>query len=334
MKARTFVDAVTLHVAAGNGGNGCVGFRREKFVPKGGPDGGDGGHGGSVILRADRDLDSLLPLFYEPHQRAEPGQHGMGARMHGRNGDDRIVHVPIGTEVRNRDTDEVLGDLLIHDQELMVARGGKGGYGNWHWRSPTHQAPTEHTDGAEGEVLTLRLDLKIVADMGLVGFPNAGKSSVLRTITAAHPKVGAYPFTTLHPVLGTVIFEDLTRVRVADIPGLIRGAHRGVGLGHAFLRHVERAGALLYVIDMAGVDGRAPHQDFFDLREELRLYREDLPERPNLVIANKMDLPESAERLAEFRRETGIMPLPVSTATGDGIDALKAALFTLPRATV
>lgn len=328
MKTRTFVDVVTLYATSGHGGNGCSSFRREKFVPKGGPDGGDGGRGGHVILRAHRDEDSLLRLFYAPHQRAQHGGHGMGARMHGRDGDDCIILVPCGTQVRDRATGVLLADLLEHDQELVAARGGKGGFGNWHWRSPTHQAPTEHSDGEEAQEVVLQLDLKLVADAGLVGLPNAGKSSILAATTGAHPKIAPYPFTTLNPIIGTLIFDDLTRIRLADVPGLIPGAHAGVGLGHDFLRHVERSGILVYVIDMAGVDGRDPVQDYRDLRKELGLYQKDLLKRPSLVVANKMDLPDATEHLKVFKRKTRVKVLPVSTVTGQGLDALKKALQT------
>ena len=326
MKARTFVDSVVVNAAAGAGGNGVVSFRREKFVPKGGPDGGDGGRGGHIILKASHDVDSLLALYYAPHQRARAGGNGAGARMTGANGKDIIIPVPCGTTVKNRETDTLLGDLIKPGDELIVAKGGKGGKGNWHWRSATHQVPMEHTDGEPGEELVLKLDLKLVADVGLVGFPNAGKSSVLRCISAAHPKVAAYPFTTINPIMGTMFFDDYTHMRVADIPGLIPGAHEGVGLGMDFLRHIERSRAIVYIIDMAGVDGRKPYQDYRDLRKELGFYSKALLKHPSIVVANKMDLPESKENLREFKRKIRIKPLELSTLTGTGLDALKTAL--------
>ncbi len=329
MKARTFVDTATLYAKGGNGGNGCVSFRREKYVPRGGPDGGDGGRGGHVILRCNRDENSLIRLYFAPHQRARNGGHGKGKQLHGRNGKDLYVAVPPGTEVWDPETGVLLGDIVEHDQEFLVARGGRGGRGNVHWKSPTHQAPTEHTDGDKTEQLTLRLELKLVADMGLVGFPNAGKSSILTGISDAHPKIGAYPFTTLNPIIGTLIFEDYSRITVADIPGLIEGAHDGVGLGHAFLRHIERAYCLVYVIDMAGVDARKPHEDYHSLRRELEMHRADLVTRPAKVVANKMDLPEAEENLATFKAETGTDPIRVSASTGEGLDALKAAMSAL-----
>jgi GTP-binding protein len=281
------------------------------------------------VLRADQDVDSLVALYYEPHQSAEDAGHGGGKRLHGRSGRDRIVKIPRGTVVRDAATGRVLGDIVEHGQELVAARGGTGGRGNWHWKSPTHRAPTEHTDGEEGEQVALRLELKLVADVGLVGFPNAGKSSLLTRISHAHPKVAAYPFTTLNPIVGTVVFEDYTRLTVADIPGLIEGAHDGVGLGHQFLRHVERARGLVYVIDMAAVDQRVPHEDYAHLREELALHEADLVRRPSLVVANKMDLPEAAANLAAFRKRTGVEPTPVSAVTGAGIDDVRRALRSL-----
>lgn len=323
------MDSVKVYALAGTGGNGSQSFRREKFVPKGGPDGGDGGKGGSVIFRGDRDEDSLLRVYFNPHQRAEHGGPGRGQQMHGKNGRDRVTAVPCGTEVWNEDTGERIGDIVGHGQELIVARGGKGGLGNCHFKSSTHQAPLEYTEGVKGEEVTLRLELKLMADIGLVGFPNAGKSSLLKAISDAHPKVAAYPFTTLNPIIGTLVFENYVRIRVADIPGLIKGAHEGVGLGYDFLRHIERAACLVYVLDMAGVDGRNAVDDFAALQEEVRLYREDLLARPSVIVANKMDLPESKEKLADFLKKTRKKAVPVSALAGEGLDRLKQALFKL-----
>lgn len=331
MKTRKFVDHVTIFATAGNGGNGSASFRREKFVPKGGPDGGDGGRGGHIILRGDNDTDSLIALYFSPLLRAGHGGNGAGQQKHGRNGLDKVVKIPCGTEIWEKETDTLLGDITTPGQELIIARGGKGGIGNVHFKSSTHQAPTEHTDGEPGQESTLRLELKIMADIGLVGFPNAGKSSLLTALSDAHPKVAAYPFTTLNPVLGTVIFEDYTKLRIADIPGIISGAHEGVGLGYDFLRHIERSRFLLLVLDMAGVDTRDPADDYRGLMSELGLYDTELPERPHLVVANKMDLPEAAENLAEFIKQTGISPLPISTMDGTGIDELKTELHALCR---
>jgi GTP-binding protein len=334
VKTRKFVDSVVVQVAGGNGGNGCLSFRREKYVPKGGPDGGDGGRGGHVILRADPNTDSLIALFFNPQQRAEEGGHGKGQQMHGRNGRDLVVPVPCGTEVQDPETDQILADLTEPGQEWVVARGGKGGLGNPHWQTSTHQTPYEHTDGEEGEERTLRLELKLLADVGLVGFPNAGKSSLLSGISNARPKIAPYAFTTINPIIGTVrVGEDFDAATytVADIPGLVKNAHEGVGLGVHFLRHVERAACLALVIDMAGSEGRDPVEDYEILRRELKCYREELLQRSLLVIANKMDLPEAPANLTRFREETGTRPLPVSTVTGDGIVQLKQRLLRIVR---
>jgi GTPase len=329
MKSRKFIDHVVVYATSGKGGNGSASFRREKFVANGGPDGGDGGRGGSVILRGDQDVDSLVRLFFSPHQKARHGGDGRGRQMHGAYGDDCVLNIPLGTEIWDREAEVILGDIVEHGQEMVVAKGGKGGAGNIHYKSSTNQAPTKCTPGGDGEDVTLQLELKIMADIGLVGLPNAGKSSLLSRISDAHPKIASYPFTTLNPVLGTIIFEDYTRLRIADIPGLIEGAHEGVGLGHAFLRHVERSKFLLYVIDMAGVDTRKPEDDYACLRDELRLHDASLATRPSLVLANKMDLPEAAENLATFREKTGCDPIEISAESGEGLDKLRAKLHEL-----
>lgn len=331
MKSRKFIDSAVLYGEAGSGGDGSSSFRREKFVARGGPDGGDGGHGGSLILRADEETDSLIHIYFQPHRRAVPGGNGRGQKLHGKNGPDLIIPVPCGTEVHTKDTGTFIGDIVTPGQELVVARGGKGGLGNVHWVSSTHQAPREFTPGEPGEVVSLRLDLKLIADAGLVGFPNAGKSSLLTTISDAHPKIAAYPFTTLNPVIGTLIFEDYRRIKVADIPGLITGAHEGVGLGDAFLRHIERSKLIVFVVDMAGVDGRKPHEDFIAVRKELDLYDASITQRPCLVVANKMDLPESKANLKRFRKETGTDPICVSAQMKTGIDVLRAAIQAITR---
>lgn len=334
MKVRRFVDSVVVHVAGGAGGNGCVSFRREKYVPKGGPDGGDGGRGGHVVFHADSNADSLISLFFNPLQRAPDGGHGKGSRMHGRNGADLRIPVPCGTVITDVETGKVVADLTQAGQEVMVAEGGKGGLGNPHWQTSTHQTPYEHTDGEKGEEFSLRLDLKLLADVGLVGFPNAGKSSLLGCISNAHPKVAAYAFTTLNPIIGTVKVGDDFDARsytVADIPGLVRGAHEGVGLGDHFLRHVERAACLALVIDMAGSEGRDPVEDYEVLRRELKLYRSDLLERPCLVIANKMDLPGADENVKQFERKTRVKTFKVSAVAGQGIDLLKKRLLQMVR---
>ncbi len=326
MKSRKFVDSVVVYAFGGNGGDGCVSFRRETHEPHGGPNGGDGGDGGSVILKADKDTDSLLRLFFVPHQRAENGEHGRGKDQYGHCGKNCVIKIPLGTEVWNVTTGEMLADIVNDGEELVVARGGKGGLGNIHWKTATHQAPREHTEGERGEEVSLRLELKLMAHIGLVGFPNAGKSSLLARISDAHPKIAAYPFTTLNPIIGTMIFEDYTRLTVADLPGLLKDAHKGVGLGHDFLRHIERSRFLVFVVDMAGTDGRAPQEDYAALKRELKLYSKDLAARPSLVVANKMDMPEAKENLKLFKRKTRTKPIPVSASTGDGINALREAI--------
>ena len=326
MKGFKFVETTGADILAGCGGDGCASFRREKCVPFGGPDGGDGGRGGHIILQADPNVDSLIALYYQPRQHAEDGGKGMGQKRHGRNGQDVILKVPCGTVVRDETTGEILGDLVTPGEQLMVARGGKGGLGNCHWKTSVHQAPLEHTKGEAGEQRRLRLDVKIVADIGLIGFPNAGKSTLLTAISHAHPKIANYPFTTLQPVIGTIQYDTFTRLKLVDIPGLIQGAHDGAGLGHTFLRHVERTRGLVYVIDMAGSDGRHPADDYAILREELAHYNPALLQRPALIVANKMDLDPALENLSEFMARTGHKPLLVSGLTRQGTDELKSAL--------
>lgn len=327
MKPIVFRDQVKLYVAAGNGGDGSAYFRREKFVPFGGPSGGDGGNGGSVILVGDENVDSLLDLYDHPHQRAEHGDKGGTNQSTGKTGKDLTVKVPLGTLVRLEAKDgPVLGEVLRDGQELLIAQGGRGGKGNIHFKTSSNQAPKECTPGTEGEKKELWLELKLMADVGLVGYPNAGKSTLLTHLTHAHPKVAPYPFTTINPILGTLEFEDFSRIRIADIPGLIDGAHDGVGLGHEFLRHIERCGFLLFVIDMGAVDGRDPVEDFENLREELRQFNPELDERPFAVIANKMDDPEADARLQQFGEKAGLVPVPVIAELGEGMAEVRALL--------
>ena len=342
-----FVDRVKVFAQGGNGGRGCVSFRREKFVPKGGPDGGDGGRGGNVILRADRHVDNLANLFYEPLIKAKNGGHGMGKKMSGRAGMDKIVKVPVGTVVwpaerQERQTPNVqhpksnseqsaipLADLARDGQEFVLCRGGEGGKGNVHFKSSRNRAPRQYTDGEEGEQGDFLLELRTIADAGLVGYPNAGKSTLLRTISAARPKVAAYPFTTLHPIVGVVEFPGYRRATVADIPGLIEGAHRGLGLGHEFLRHITRCRVLVFVVDVAGSEGRNPVEDLQNLRWEIDLYDPSLSSRGWFVVANKMDLPAAKENLTALqKRFPKLQILPISAAKGEGIDAVKQALAT------
>ena len=327
MKTIVFRDRVKIFVKAGDGGNGISSFRREKFAQFGGPNGGDGGHGGNVILRGDFNLDSLNALYYHPHQNAENGGHGKGSDCTGRCGEDNILIVPCGTVVLDPDTEEFVGEILEDGQELVIARGGRGGLGNPHFKSSVNQAPTKCTPGTPGEERAYRLELKLVADVGLVGYPNAGKSTLLTELTDAHPKVASYPFTTLNPILGTLIYENFNQIRIADIPGLIDGASEGIGLGHYFLRHIERSRFLLFIIDMAAEDGRDPVEDYRSLRRELKAYNPELVNRPSLVLANKMDMPVAAENLKIFRRKTRLKPLEISAGLGEGLEQIKEILY-------
>jgi GTP-binding protein len=348
-----FVDRVKVFAQAGRGGRGCVSFRREKFVPKGGPDGGDGGRGGNVILRADRHVDNLTNFFYEPIIKAKNGGHGMGKKMNGRAGADKIVKMPVGTivwpaeedrptsnverptsnseksPIGNRQSAIPLVDLSRDGQEFVLTRGGAGGKGNVHFKSSRNRAPRQYTEGEEGEQGHFLLELRTIADAGLVGYPNAGKSTMLRKISAARPKVAAYPFTTLHPIVGVIEFSGYRRATVADIPGLIEGAHRGLGLGHEFLRHITRCRVLVFVVDVAGSEGRNPVEDLQNLRREIHLYDPTLTSRAWFVVANKMDLGGAEGNLKALQeRFPRLQILPTSAAKGEGIDAVKRALAT------
>jgi GTP-binding protein len=338
-----FVDRIQVFAQAGKGGRGSVSFRREKFVPKGGPDGGDGGRGGNVILQADRHVDNLSNLFYEPLIKAKNGGHGMGKKMSGRAGADKIVKVPVGTVVYPWDGNgtheshtthtsyqrNVITDLMHDGEEFVLCHGGAGGKGNVHFKSSRNRAPRQYTEGGEGEQGHFLFELRTIADAGLVGYPNAGKSTLLRKISAARPKVAAYPFTTLHPIVGVIEFPGYRRATVADIPGLIEGAHRGLGLGHEFLRHITRCRVLVFVVDIAGSEGRNPVEDLQNLRREIDLYDPTLSSRAWFVVANKVDLPGAKENLKALqKRFPKLQILPTSAAKGEGIDALKQALAT------
>ncbi len=327
MKHVVFKDRIKLYARAGNGGNGCVSFRREKFIPRGGPDGGDGGHAGSVILRCDVNEDSLLPLYYQPHQKSKNAQHGLGSNCHGRNSEDCIVKVAPGTVVIDVETDEFVGELLKDGEELLLCKGGHGGLGNVRYKSSTNQTPRQFTEGTKGEEKVFWLELKLMADVGLVGYPNAGKSTLLSQLTHAHPKIAPYPFTTINPIVGTMEYPNFSRLKIADIPGLIDGAHDGVGLGHQFLRHIERSRFILFVLDMGGTDERNPTDDFLHLREELRLHLEDLAYTPYLVVANKMDAPNADAFLKEFKERTDENILEISAELGEGLEPLKEYLY-------
>lgn len=368
-----FVDHIKISAKAGNGGRGSVSFRRESFVPKGGPDGGDGGRGGSIILRADTHTDNLTPFFYEPIIKAKNGEHGMGKQCYGKSAPDKIVAVPVGTIVYLLPEDnsepapdhelehgasamyvdftktpedaveavdevhdkkgidpsllEVVVDLTEPGQEFVLCKGGKGGIGNVHFKSSRNRVPTQYTEGDEGESGHFYLELRKIADAGLVGYPNAGKSTLLSHISAAHPKVAPYPFTTLTPHIGVVELPGFRRITVADIPGLVEGAHENIGLGHDFLRHIDRCKLLVFVLDMAGSEGREPIEDLQKLRKELDLYDPKLSERPWVIVANKMDLADSTEKLEHFRgRYKKMEIIPISAEHDEGIEQFKARL--------
>lgn len=346
-----FVDRIKVFAQAGDGGRGCVSFRREKFVPRGGPDGGDGGRGGDIILRADVHTDNLSNLFYEPIIKAKSGAHGQGKKKHGRAAVSKVVKVPVGTVVHKdegggmkaeeiqiaRDTDSAfqpppsdfspIADLTHDGEEFILCQGGGGGKGNVHFKSSRNRAPVQYTEGEEGEQGHFLFELRTMADAALVGYPNAGKSTLLGKISAAHPKVAPYPFTTLHPVVGVVEFDEYRRASIADIPGLIEGAHRNVGLGHDFLRHITRCRVLLFVLDIAGSEGRHPVEDLQNLRREIDLYDSRLSKRPWSVIANKMDLPGAAENLRALeQRFPELETVAISAERADGIAELKARL--------
>jgi GTP-binding protein len=324
-----FYDRAKIYIKAGNGGDGVVHFRREKYVPYGGPDGGDGGRGGSVYLEADPALNTLVDYHYHQHFKAEDGEDGAKNRRHGAAGEDLILRVPPGTVVHRDDDNTVLADLVEPGQRVMVARGGRGGLGNVHFATPTNQAPREAQKGEPGEELWIRLELKLIADVGLVGYPNAGKSTLLSVVTAARPKIADYPFTTLVPNLGVVTVgepdsPDAYSFVLADLPGLIEGAAQGVGLGHEFLRHVERTRLLLHLLDGAALD-RHPWQDFEQINQELRQYSEHLATRPQILVYNKIDLPEARERWPEVRRRAttaGIPVFAISAVTHEGVAEL------------
>jgi GTP-binding protein len=309
------IDRATIFVRSGKGGDGCVSFRREKFVPKGGPDGGDGGDGGDVVLRGDRSLTTLLPLTPRPHYRAKNGQPGQGKSKHGADGVDRLVDVPLGTIVEDQETGERLFDVTEHGETFVVAAGGRGGFGNEHFKSATNQTPRDATPGGPWVERTLRLELKLIADVGLLGMPNAGKSTLLRAVSRAEPKVADYPFTTLSPHLGIAELPESSagspprRLVVADIPGLIEGAARGAGLGHDFLRHVERTKVLVHVLDVRPLDGGDPVERYEAIRRELFEYSTALAEKPEIIALNKVDLLTDDERDEMITRLTGRLGL-------------------------
>ncbi|HEX7487049.1 MAG TPA: GTPase ObgE [Vicinamibacterales bacterium] len=329
-----FVDEVDIRVSAGDGGRGCVSFRREKFVPRGGPNGGDGGNGGSVFLVASPHLNTLVNFRFHPEFHARRGGHGQGSNRHGSNGDDLELEVPVGTVVYRIDPEgdrhEQVADLIAEGQRVLMAQGGRGGRGNAQFATSTNRAPRRADPGYPGEAWALRLQLKLLADVGLVGYPNAGKSTLISRISAARPKIADYPFTTLTPHLGVVRLGDDRSFVVADVPGLIEGAHRGQGLGHQFLRHIERTKVLVYMVDVSSASGRDPADDLTVIRRELELFRRDLLDRPQLVVANKIDALDDEERVTRLRAKADEWRLPVyaiSAVTGQGVPALLEAMW-------
>ncbi len=322
-----FVDECVIKVKAGDGGRGCVSFRREKYEPWGGPNGGDGGKGGDVILLGDDDVNNLIDYKYKPHWKGERGEHGLGKDCHGREGRHAILRMPLGTVVIDEATGNTVAEIVEDGQRVVLCKGGNGGWGNTHFKTATNRAPKNANPGHEGEAGNFRLVLKSIADVGLVGFPNAGKSSLTRRITKARPKAAAYPFTTLHPQIGVIEFPDtFDRVLLADVPGLIEGASENRGLGHRFLRHIERCTLLMFLIDMAGADERDPREDFATLKAELKAYDPALLKKPRVVVANKMDLPVAAENLKKFKRRHKVDIVTVSCLSGEGLDDLKREL--------
>ena len=335
MKAKTFIDQVEVQVRSGKGGDGAMSMRREALVEFGGPDGGDGGRGGDVVFKASEHINSLLSLYYDPKCYAQDGEGGKGQKMFGKRGKDLVVPVPLGTEVYDAETGLLVADITEPGQSVIVAKGGAGGFGNVHFKSSVNQAPTEHTPGGPAEERRLRLELKSIADAGLLGFPNAGKSSLLSALSSATPKIANYPFTTINPIVGTIRYDDYAKIAMADVPGIIEGAAKGVGLGLAFLKHLERSKVLVYVIDMAGTDNREPWEDYKILKKEIEEYSAELAERPFLVVGNKMDAIEEGEKVRgceggrvreRFESETGVKPIYISCTTREGLDVFKAEL--------
>jgi len=322
-----FVDEAKFFVKAGDGGNGCVSFRREKYVPKGGPNGGDGGKGGDVYLVADGNLQSLIDFRYQSHFKAEAGIGGQGSDKHGRGGKDCVVRVPLGSVIKDAETGTVLADLIEPEQTYLAAQGGRGGLGNARFATSTNRAPRKATPGHPGEERWLVIELKLLADVGLIGLPNAGKSTLLSKLSAANPKIAPYPFTTLEPQLGVLHFKYTDPCIIADIPGLIEGAHQGVGLGHQFLRHIERTSILLHLVDVSGDDGK-PYEDYQVLARELAAYNRELLDRAHILVLNKIDLIDE-ERLAEVKEQFAGVGLPlvaISAEEGDGLEPLKELL--------
>lgn len=324
-----FIDRVKIKVKAGDGGNGVTAFRREKFIPRGGPSGGDGGVGGSVYMESHEGLNTLLHLRYNPEHKAERGRHGEGSNRYGKDGEDAVVKVPVGTQVFDPETNELLFDFTEPGQRYMAAKGGKGGWGNSHFATATRQAPKYHYNGRPGGERELQLELKLIADVGLVGFPNAGKSTLISVISAAKPKIADYPFTTLEPNLGVVDMGDFRTFVVADIPGLIEGASDGAGLGHRFLRHVERTKLMLHLVDVSSLSGRDPVSDYEIINRELANYDADLAKRPQIIVATKIDAMDEPERVEALKKRAKKDKMPffeISSVTNKGVKDLVSAV--------
>ncbi|WP_455661925.1 GTPase ObgE [Pradoshia sp.] len=323
-----FVDQVKIYVKGGDGGNGMVAFRREKYVPKGGPAGGDGGNGANVVFEVEEGLRTLMDFRYKRHFKAPRGEHGMSKNQHGKNSADMIVKVPPGTVVSDADTGEIIADLTDHGQRAIIAKGGRGGRGNTRFATPANPAPELSEKGEPGVERNIIMELKLLADVGLVGFPSVGKSTLLASVSAARPKIAEYHFTTIVPNLGVVETEDGRSFVMADLPGLIEGAHEGVGLGHQFLRHIERTRVIVHVIDMSGQEGRDPYEDYVTINKELEEYNLRLTERPQIIAASKMDMPDSAENLQAFKEklEEDVQIFPISSVTREGLRELLYAV--------
>lgn len=327
-----FIDRARIFVQSGKGGDGMSSFRHEKFVPKGGPNGGDGGQGGNVVLVADRNVNTLVDFRFRRLFKAKPGGKGEGSNKYGRNAEDLVITVPLGTIVKDEETGQVMADLSRDGQRAIVAKGGRGGRGNWHFRTSANRTPTFAERGEPGEERWLRLELKVLADVGLLGYPSVGKSSILRKVSAAQPEVAAYHFTTLNPILGVVNLPDHRSFVMADIPGLIDGASEGVGLGHDFLRHIERTKILIHVIDVSGIEGRDPIEDYEKINAELAKYSEKLSRKQQIVAANKIDLlgdSDNLERLMDYMAAHGVEVYPICAMTGEGMDKLLERVWTM-----
>ncbi|MFQ5731984.1 MAG: GTPase ObgE [Planctomycetaceae bacterium] len=322
-----FADCVSIYCKAGDGGNGCLSFRREAHVPRGGPDGGDGGRGGDVVVRASENVGSLVHIVGHKHWRAERGRHGEGSLRTGKSGEDAVIEVPPGTIVRDADRGHLLRDLTADGEQVVVARGGTGGKGNKRFATATNRVPRECEDGTPGEERNVLLELKLIADVGLIGKPNAGKSTLLSRLSRAHPKIADYPFTTKFPNLGLVRVGFDHQFVIADIPGLIEGAHAGVGLGHEFLKHVERTRLLVHLVEPSPMDGGDPTENYKAIHEELALYDATLLERPEIICVTKCELPDAPAALELFREEVGKPALPISAVTGKGLPELIAAIL-------